>query len=82
LPSAQLRQQARIRRGRGVFATPRCRISARSIRFARYLLRDPADADDAVQECHLRAPRHLDTLRIQDVKPWLLAVLRNVCRVE
>jgi RNA polymerase sigma-70 factor (ECF subfamily) len=49
---------------------------------ARYLLRDPSDAEDAVQECYLRALRHFDTLRNQDVKPWLLAILRNVCRVE
>jgi RNA polymerase sigma-70 factor (ECF subfamily) len=50
--------------------------------FARYLLRNPADADDAVQECYLRALRHFDTLRSPDVKPWLFAILRNVCRVE
>ena len=49
---------------------------------ARYLLRNPSDADDAVQECYLRALRHFDTLRCPDVKPWLLAILRNVCRVE
>jgi RNA polymerase sigma-70 factor, ECF subfamily len=49
---------------------------------ARYLLRDPADADDAVQESYLRALRHFDTFRGDDVKPWLLAILRNVCRVE
>jgi RNA polymerase sigma-70 factor (ECF subfamily) len=49
---------------------------------ARYLLHDPSDADDAVQECYLRALRHFDTLRCPDVKPWLLAILRNVCRVE
>ena len=49
---------------------------------ARYLLRDPSDADDAVQECYLRALRHFDTLRSPDVKPWLFAILRNVCRVE
>jgi RNA polymerase sigma-70 factor (ECF subfamily) len=49
---------------------------------ARFLLRDPSDADDAVQECYLRALRHFDTLRCPDVKPWLLAILRNVCRVE
>jgi RNA polymerase sigma-70 factor, ECF subfamily len=49
---------------------------------ARYLLRDRADADDAVQECYLRALRHFDTLRSPDVKPWLFAILRNVCRVE
>jgi RNA polymerase sigma-70 factor, ECF subfamily len=50
--------------------------------FARYLLRNPADADDAVQECYLRALRHFDTLRSPDVKPRLFAILRNVCRVE
>ena len=50
--------------------------------FARYLLRDPSDAEDAVQECYLRALRHFDTLRSPDVKPWLFAILRNVCRVE
>jgi RNA polymerase sigma-70 factor, ECF subfamily len=50
--------------------------------FARYLLRDPTDADDAVQECYLRALRHFDTLRSPDVKPWLFAILRNVCRAE
>jgi RNA polymerase sigma-70 factor (ECF subfamily) len=49
---------------------------------ARYLLRDPADAEDAVQECYLRALRHFDTLRSPEVKPWLFAILRNVCRVE
>jgi RNA polymerase sigma-70 factor (ECF subfamily) len=50
---------------------------------ARYLLRDPSDAEDAVQECYLRALRHFDTLRGQEeVKPWLFAILRNVCRVE
>jgi RNA polymerase sigma-70 factor (ECF subfamily) len=50
--------------------------------FARYLLRDPAAADDAVQECYLRALRHFDSLRSPEVKPWLFAILRNVCRVE
>ena len=49
---------------------------------ARYMLRDSTDADDAVQECYLRALRHFDTLRSADVKPWLFAILRNVCRVE
>jgi RNA polymerase sigma-70 factor, ECF subfamily len=49
---------------------------------ARYLLREPADAEDAVQECYLRAMRHFDTFRGEDIKPWLLAILRNVCHVE
>src|SRR6202011_1314950 len=54
---------------------------------ARYLLRSSADADDAVQECYLRAFRHFDGFRGQAakpalVKPWLMAILRNVCRAE
>lgn len=49
---------------------------------ARYLLRNAADAEDAAQECYLRAFRHFDTFRGGPIKPWLLAILRNVCRVE
>ena len=54
---------------------------------ARYLLRSAANADDAVQECYLRAFRHFDGFRGQAskpslVKPWLMAILRNVCRAE
>jgi RNA polymerase sigma factor (sigma-70 family) len=49
---------------------------------ARYLLRDPSDADDAVQECYLRALKHFDGYRGPAMKPWLFAILRNVCRAE
>jgi RNA polymerase sigma factor (sigma-70 family) len=49
---------------------------------ARYLLRNSDDADDAVQECYLRALRHFDSFRGQAIKPWLMAILRNVCRSE
>ena len=49
---------------------------------ARYLLRDSADAEDAAQECYLRALRHFDTYRGPAIKPWLFAILRNVCRGE
>jgi RNA polymerase sigma-70 factor (ECF subfamily) len=49
---------------------------------ARYLLGNPADAEDAAQECYLRAFRHFDTFRGGQIKPWLLAILRNVCRAE
>jgi len=49
---------------------------------ARYITRSPADAEDAVQECYLRAFRHFDGLRGTDMKPWLMAILRNVCRAE
>ena len=49
---------------------------------ARYLLRNAADAEDAVQECYLRALRHFDSYRGPAMKPWLLAILRNVCNTE
>jgi RNA polymerase sigma-70 factor (ECF subfamily) len=49
---------------------------------ARYLLRNAADAEDAVQECYLRAFKHFDSYRGPAMKPWLFAILRNVCRAE
>ena len=49
---------------------------------ARYLMRNPSDAEDAVQECYLRALRHFDTYRGPAMKPWLFAILRNVCNAE
>jgi RNA polymerase sigma-70 factor (ECF subfamily) len=49
---------------------------------ARYLMRNAADADDAVQECYLRALRHFDSYRGPAMKPWLLTILRNVCNAE
>ena len=49
---------------------------------ARYLLRNAADAEDAVQECYLRALKHFDSYRGPAMKPWLFAILRNVCRAE
>ena len=49
---------------------------------ARYLLRNPTDAEDAVQECYLRALKHFDGYRGPAMKPWLFAILRNVCHAE
>jgi RNA polymerase sigma-70 factor, ECF subfamily len=49
---------------------------------ARYLMRNSVDAEDAVQECYLRGLRHFDSYRGPAMKPWLLAILRNVCNAE
>ncbi|MGB7034541.1 MAG: sigma factor, partial [Xanthobacteraceae bacterium] len=49
---------------------------------ARYLLRNAADAEDAAQECYLRALRHFDSYRGPAMKPWLLAIVRNICNTE
>jgi RNA polymerase sigma-70 factor (ECF subfamily) len=43
-------------------------------------LRNTADAEDAVQDCYLRALKHFDTFRGGAIRPWLFAVLRNVCK--
>ncbi len=46
---------------------------------AQWLLRERADADDAVQDAYLRAYRAFHQLQGQDMKPWLLTIVRNVC---
>ena len=44
---------------------------------ARWLARSRVDADDIVQDAMLRAYRGFDSVRGHDVKPWLLAIVRN-----
>jgi RNA polymerase sigma-70 factor (ECF subfamily) len=44
---------------------------------ARWLARPPLDADDIVQDALLRAFRAFDSFRGDNVKPWLLSIVRN-----
>ena len=46
---------------------------------ARYLLRDPHAAEDAVQEACLRAVRGFGGFRGGDGRAWLLRIVRNTC---
>jgi len=46
---------------------------------ARWLTRNPHDADDVVQEAYLRAFRYFDGFRGGDGRAWLLAIVRNSC---
>jgi len=46
---------------------------------ARWLLRDPHEAEDALQDGFLRAYRAIDRFRGGDAKAWLLTIVRNVC---
>ena len=46
---------------------------------ARWLLRDPHDAEDAVQDASLRAYRALAGFRGGDGRAWFLTIVRNVC---
>jgi RNA polymerase sigma-70 factor (ECF subfamily) len=50
--------------------------------YARFLMRNDADAEDAVQQCYLSALRHFDSFRGAAIKPWLFSILRNVCYSE
>jgi RNA polymerase sigma-70 factor (ECF subfamily) len=46
---------------------------------ARWLMRDQAEAEDAVQEAYLRAIRNLANFRGGDGRAWLLRIVRNGC---
>jgi len=62
------------------------RIASDSLRYlddaynlARWLMRNDADAQDAVQEAYLRVIRFAGGFRGEDPRAWLLKVVRNVC---
>jgi RNA polymerase sigma-70 factor (ECF subfamily) len=46
---------------------------------ARWLVREPSDAEDALQEAFTRAFRHFETFRGERARSWLLAIVRNSC---
>lgn len=46
---------------------------------ARYMLRDPAEAEDVCQESFVKLWHHQDRIDMQKVKPWLMRVVRNGC---
>ena len=45
--------------------------------YARWLTRDPVQAQDLAQEAMLRALRYFHAFRGEDAKPWLLRIVRN-----
>jgi RNA polymerase sigma-70 factor (ECF subfamily) len=46
---------------------------------ARWLLRDEACAQDALQDAAVKAFRHIGGLRGDDARPWFLKIVRNAC---
>ena len=44
---------------------------------ARWLARDPHDAEDVVQEACMRALRYIDSLEGGDARPWFLTIVRR-----
>ena len=47
---------------------------------ARWLSRSPTDAEDIVQDAMLRAFRAFDGYRGENIRPWLLTIVRNCWR--
>ena len=45
--------------------------------YARWLTRNDADAEDVVQDATIRALRYFSSLRNDDARAWLLAIVRN-----
>jgi RNA polymerase sigma factor (sigma-70 family) len=45
--------------------------------YARWLTRNDADAEDVVQDAFVRAVRFFSTLRDDDARGWLFAIVRN-----
>ena len=45
---------------------------------AYWIVRNRADAEDVVQDAYLRAFRAFATCTSEDVRPWLLTIVRNV----
>jgi RNA polymerase sigma-70 factor (ECF subfamily) len=48
-------------------------------RLARWLVRNPDDVDDVMQEASLRACRYFATFTGGDSKAWFLRIVRNTC---
>jgi RNA polymerase sigma-70 factor (ECF subfamily) len=45
--------------------------------YARWLTRNDTEAEDVVQDAFVRALRFLPSLRDDDARPWLFAIVRN-----
>lgn len=52
---------------------------AAALTLARYLLREQAEAEDAVQDAYLQALRHFGGFRGENPRAWLLTIVRRVC---
>jgi len=46
---------------------------------ARYLLKDPAEAEDACQEAFVKLWHNQERIDPDKIRPWLMRVTRNLC---
>src|SRR3954469_16749729 len=71
-----------IRQVLGVMATGRFEDTVlphldAAFNYARWLTRNEAEAEDVVQDACVKAMRFLSSLRDDDARAWLLAIVRN-----
>jgi len=79
IPNSAVEEQARRRAEDAALAALVDRYAAALYRVAYSVLRNPADAEDAVQETFLRVVRHRDTLsEVRDHRVWLIRIVWNI----
>src|ERR1700690_3736875 len=79
IPRSSVQDQARQRAEEEALAALVSQYAATLYRVAFSVLRNPADAEDAVQEAFMRVLRHRETLsEIRDQRVWLIRIVWNI----
>jgi RNA polymerase sigma-70 factor, ECF subfamily len=79
IPNSAVNEEARQRAEDDALVALVDQYASALYRVAYSVLRDPADAEDAVQETFLRVLRHRDTLgEVRDHRVWLIRIVWNI----
>ena len=79
IPNSAVDDLARIQAEEATLAALVSEYAGTLYRVAYSVLRNPADAEDAVQEAFLRVLRHRDTLdEVRDQRVWLIRIVWNI----
>jgi len=79
IPESSVRDQTRQFADEEALAALVSQYAATLYRVAYSVLRNPADAEDAVQEAFLRVLRHRDSLaEVRDQRVWLIRIVWNI----
>ena len=79
IPTSAVNDEARLRAEDDALAALVDQYAGALYRVAYSVLRNPADAEDAVQEAFLRVLRHRDTLgEVRDQRVWLIRIVWNI----
>jgi len=79
IPNSAVQPEARRSAEDAVLAALVDQYATALYRVAYSVLRNPADAEDAVQETFLRVVRHRDTLNeVRDHRVWLIRIVWNI----